>query len=223
MTTREAIGEGLTFEKVWAAIQATDEQLRKTEEHLDEFIRATREQMKVTDEQIKATGEQIKATGEQIKATGEQMKETNKRFGHFTNRFGEIVEYMVVPKLEEKFRDLGFVFEKVHRNPKFIDPEHGLSMQLDAFLENGSKAMVVEIKSKPTVEDIEDHVTRMEKLRRYADLHGDKRSYLGAVAGAAFGEGEKAYALQKGFYVIEPSGETFNITVPAGKYRPHEW
>jgi seryl-tRNA synthetase len=151
MTTTEAIGEGLTFEKVWAAIQATGEQMKETDKRLSEYIKAT-------DEQIKATDEQIKATGEQIKATGEQMKETDKRFGHLTNRFGEIVEYMVVPKLEEKFRELGFEFEKLHRNSKFKDPEHGIFMELDAFLENGSKAMAVDINSKPTVEEIDDHV-----------------------------------------------------------------
>ena len=51
----------------------------------------------------------------------------------------------------------------------------------------------------------------------------DKRKYLGAIAGLVFGDGEKTYALKKGFYVIEPSGDTFNIIPPTGKYYPHEW
>jgi hypothetical protein len=63
----------------------------------------------------------------------------------------------------------------------------------------------------------------MEKLRKYADLHEDKRKYLGALAGVVFGDSEKTYALKKGFYVIEPSGDTFNIMEPTGKYYPHEW
>jgi hypothetical protein len=29
--------------------------------------------------------------------------------------------------------------------------------------------------------------------------------------------------LKKGFYVIEPSGDAFNITPPTGSYHPHEW
>jgi hypothetical protein len=198
MSTTETIGEGLTFEKVWAAIQATNEQM-------------------------KATDERMKATDEQIKAISEQMKETDRRFGNFTNRFGEIVEYMVVPKLEEKFRELGFEFEKTHRNSKIRDQEHGISAEIDAFLENGDKAMVVEIKTKPTVEDIDDHIKRMEKLRAYADWHDDRRKYLGAIAGAVFGDSEKTYALKKGFYVIEPSGDTFTISEPGGDYYPHEW
>jgi hypothetical protein len=63
----------------------------------------------------------------------------------------------------------------------------------------------------------------MEKLRKYADLHNDRRVYFGAVAGVVFSEGEKTYALKKGFYVIEPSGDTFNIIEPKGSYHPREW
>jgi hypothetical protein len=63
----------------------------------------------------------------------------------------------------------------------------------------------------------------MKKMRMYADLHDDKRKYLGAMAGVVFNESEKIYAFKKGFYVIEPSGETFKITEPRGVYHPHVW
>jgi hypothetical protein len=97
-------------------------------------------------------------------------------------------------------------------------------MEIDAFLENGEKAMVVEIKTKPKISDIDDHMERMEKRRVYADLHDDKRVYLGAVAGVVFGDSEKNYALKNGFYVLEPSGETFTITEPKAEgYSPREW
>jgi hypothetical protein len=83
--------------------------------------------------------------------------------------------------------------------------------------------MVVETRVKPSAADINECLERMEKLRRYTDSRGDKRKYLGAVAGAIFGYHEKSYALKKGFYVIEPSGDTFNITVPGGDCQPREW
>jgi hypothetical protein len=177
METTQAIGEGLTFEKVWAAIQATNE----------------------------------------------QMKETDKRVGELTNRFGDVVEYMIVPSLVAKFRELGFEFTKAHRDTEIVDREHDLILEVDALLENGDKVMAVEIKTKPNIGDIHDHIERMEKLRKYADLHADKRGYLGAMAGVVFSESEKIYALKRGFYVIEPSGDTFTITKPEGKYHPYEW
>jgi hypothetical protein len=200
METTQRIGEGLTFEKVWAAIQANAA-------GMEEFKQSIKESIKKTDRQIEETDRQIKKTWRQI-------KETNKQMGFVTNRFGEIVEHMVVPKLAEKFRELGFEFYKTCRNMKVADPEHHIFTEVDALLEDGDKIMIVEIKTKPKIEDIDDHIERLGKLRKYADLHNDKRKYLGAVAGAVFGDSEKAYALKNGFYAIEPPGDTFTIIEP---------
>jgi hypothetical protein len=201
MEQTRAIGEGLTFEKVWAAIQATNEQ------------------MKATNEQIKANGEQVKAAIEQMKENDRQF---NKRFGELTNRFGDMVEYMVLPNLLTKFEELGFTFTKANRT-EIKDKQHNIFMEIDALLEDGDKVMAVEIKTKPNIDDINDHIERMEKLRAYADLRGDRRRYFGAVAGVVFSDSEKMYALKKGFYVIEPSGDTFTIIEPRGNYHPREW
>ena len=58
-------------------------------------------------------------------------------------------------------------------------------------------------------------------MREYSNLHGDKRVFLGAVAGVVMTPYVKKYALLHGLYVIEPSGETVNITPPPNK--PKEW
>jgi hypothetical protein len=165
----------------------------------------------------------LRETDRIVKETAQQMKQTDKRVGELTNRFGEMVEHMIVPNLVAKFHDLGFEFEKTHRSTEIRDREHHIFAEVDVFLENGDKVMIVETKTKPGVEDINDHIERMEKLRAYADLHNDKRKYLGAMAGVVFGESQITYALKKGFYVIEPSGDTFTITEPKGNYHPHEW
>jgi uncharacterized coiled-coil DUF342 family protein len=195
MAATETIGAGLTFEKVWAALMENREQMKAGNEEL-------RASMKDTDERIKAVGEQI---------------------GKLGNRFGEMVEYMVEPNLVAKFKELGFTFEKSHQNTLIRDQEDRIIAEIDVFLENGDRTMVVETKVKPDSADINDHLERMEKLRRYADSRNDRRKYLGAIAGVVFGESEKIYALRKGFYVIEPSGDTFNIIVPAGDCHPREW
>jgi hypothetical protein len=206
--------------------EATDRQMRENAQQMRERQEATDRQMKETDRQMKETDRQMKETDRQMKETDRQMKETdrqlNKRFGELTNRFGDMVEYMVLPNLLIKFEELGFTFTQANRT-EIKDKKHGIFMEIDALLENGDKVMAVEIKTKPSVEDINDHVKRMEKLRAYADLRGDRRKYRGALAGVVFGDGEKIYALKKGFYVIEPSGDTFAITEPKGDYYPHEW
>jgi hypothetical protein len=211
METVPAVDEGLTFEKVWAGIQS----LKESQKETDRLMRETYKQMQETDRRMQETDRQMQETDRQMQAT-------DKRMGELSNRFGDMVEHMILPNLVVKFEELSFTFTKANRT-EIRDREHDIFLEVDALLENGDKVMAVEIKSKPNIDDINDHIERMEKLRQYADLHNDKRVYLGAVAGVVFGGSEKIYALKKGFYVIEPAGDTFNITEPKGSYHPREW
>ncbi|MDR0709574.1 MAG: hypothetical protein LBF77_05875 [Spirochaetaceae bacterium] len=165
----------------------------------------------------------LQETWEQIKATDRQMKETDKKVGELTNRFGTVVEHMIVPNLLAKFKDFDFTFEVAHKNTEIKDEKNKIFVEVDVFLENGDKVMIVEIKATPTVKDVNEHIARMEKLRKYADLRKDNRKYLGAIAGVVTSDSVKTYALKKGFFVIVPSGDTFNITKPEGKYQVKEW
>jgi hypothetical protein len=194
--TQPAYPRGLDFEQVWAAIERTDAI-------------------------VKENARQIKETDRQIQETDRQIQEYNKRFGEFHRRFGEVVEYMVAPNLLKKFREYGFKFHEAMSDRVFSDDDDNTLFEVDVFLENSEKAMLVEVKTKLTTEYVKDHVKRLEKMRKYADLRGDKRIFLGAVAGVVMTPHVKKYALGHGFYVIEPSGETFNITPPSGQ--PKEW
>jgi hypothetical protein len=216
METTQAIPEWKVIaDEIWAIVRETTQGLKELKER-------QRESREENDRDFRELKESQKATDAQMKVTDAQMKATDKRIGELTNRFGDMVEYMVMPNLLMKFEKLGFTFTKANRT-EIKDKEHDIFTEIDALLENGDRVMAVEIKSKPSIDDINYHIERMEKLRKYADLHGDKRKYQGAVAGVVFSESEKMYTLKKGFYVIEPSGETFKITEPKGKYHPREW
>jgi hypothetical protein len=225
METTQGTGERLSFEQVWSIVQENIlglKELRESQKATDRQLKAASLQMEATDRQMEATDRQLKATSLQMEATDRQLKATDKRIGELGNRFGDMVEHMVMPNLLTKFEELGFTFTKANRT-EIKDKVHNLYAEVDALLEDGDRVMAVEIKSKPNIDDINGHIERMEKLREYADLHSDRRKYLGAVAGVVFGEGEKNYALKKGFYVIEPSGDTFKIIEPRGNYHPREW
>jgi hypothetical protein len=205
-TAAPRLGEGLTFEKVWASFM----ELRESQKELRESQKELRESQKETDRIVRENAQ--------------QMKETDKWVGEITNRFGDMVEHMVVPNLVTEFQELGFTFTRVASNVEIDDREHDIITEIDAFLENGDKVMIVETKTKPDIGDIQDHLERMKKLRVYADLHQDTRKYLGAIARVVVAKNVKNYALKNGFYVLEPSGETFAITEPSSQgYSPHEW
>jgi len=121
---------------------------------------------------------------------------------------------MLIPSLVEKFRKLGFTFEITNRHRKIASDEHNIHTEIDAFLENGSQAMAVEVKTKLRRDEVDYHVERMEKIRKHADLHNDKRQFLGAIAATIVDEDTRRYALKQGFYIIEPSGEDVKIAEP---------
>jgi hypothetical protein len=155
------------------------------------------------------------------KETDRVLKETSRRLGDFTNSFGEIVEYMVAPNLQDRFFDLGMDFQEVSKDIKIRDKKNGIHFQIDVYLQNCDTAMLVEVKADLAIGDINAHMERLEKMRRYADLRGDRRVFLGAVAGVVVKDKVREYALSQGMYLAEPSGETFSITPPHGK--PKEW
>jgi len=178
----------------------------------------------VTPEEVWAI---LRENAEQLKVLKDQQKESAQRLdrqlGKLGNRFGEMVEYMVMPNLLEKFGELGFVFEKTHNQTVYKDKRNNIITEVDITLENGDWVVLVEVKSKPDIGDIKDHIERMEKVRAYANLRNDRRKLLGAIAGMVMNDNEREFALKNGFYVIEPSGETFKITAPEGVHSPREW
>ncbi|MDR1430187.1 MAG: hypothetical protein LBI85_07830, partial [Spirochaetaceae bacterium] len=142
--------------------------------------------------------------------------------GELGNRFGELAECLVTPNLVEKFRALGYAFTKAGPELEIFDARGKTLTEVDLWLENGEFAMAVEVKSYLRVQDIREHLKRMELLRRYADDRKDRRRLLGAAAGAIVRKPARDYAEKNGLYVIEQSGDTVKIEMPED-FRPRIW
>jgi hypothetical protein len=214
-TTVPDYPRGLTFEKVWAMFQETD---RKFQE--------TREQMKETDLRLQETDriikENQKETGRLMKETDRRMKETDRRIGELGNRFGELAEHLVAPSIKEKFKELDLNFEQLYHDLKIIDAKGRSIAEIDIVLENRNTVMAVEVKAKPLQKDVDEHVRRIEILRRRADARQDKRKFRGAIAGAIMIDDVRDYAHKTGLYVIEQTGDTVMINIPKG-FKAKEW
>jgi hypothetical protein len=164
----------------------------------------------------------MKETDQRMKETDRRMKETDKRIGELSNRFGELAEHLVAPSIQKKFNALGFTFEEISLDRLIKDLSGKTIAEVDIMLENGDTVMVVEVKSKPREKDVDDHIKRMEILRRRADARHDTRTFRGAIAGAIMIDSVRDYAHRTGFYVIEQTGDTVQITVPEG-FVPRDW
>jgi hypothetical protein len=191
---------GLSFEDVWAMFQETDRKMQET------------------DRKIQETGQLIQQTQlemrEDHKETARRMRETDRQIGRLGNRLGDLIEHLTASNLLDQFKSLNYTFTRISRNTKIKDPNNRILAEIDLLLENGEYAMAVEVKSVLTLMDVKEHIKRMETLRRYADVHQDKRKYVSSVSGALVEDEARDFALAKGIYVIKHPGETVEILVP---------
>jgi Holliday junction resolvase len=218
---------GLTFEKVWALFQESDrrmaERTAETDRRLAEIAAETdRRLAEIAAETERRRAESAAETERLMREMLHQKRETDRQLGKLGIRLGEIVEQLVAPDIVAKFNKLGYVFGRSCPNVAYSNPDGSFLAEVDILLENGDTALAVEVKSKPNSDDVLAHIERMEKLRRYADEHQDRRKLLGAVAGAVVSPEVKNLALKKGFFVIEQSGDTTVIDVPEG-FTPRYW
>jgi hypothetical protein len=198
---------GLTFEKVWAMFQESDRRIRELSAETDRRMRESSEE-----------------TDRKIREVAQHIKETDRQIGKLGNRFGELAEHLVAPNIVQKFNALGFHFDEISGLRQIIyDESSGQKIaEFDIFLENGDSIVGVEVKSKPSYDDVEDHARRLRILRLTKDRKNDKRKIYGALAGAIMPDSVKNAALKEGMYVITQTGDTVKIDVPEG-FIPKAW
>ena len=237
--------KGLTFEKVWAALMENRQQMqesqKETQKQMQETQKETQKQMqetqKETQKQMQETQKEIKEsqkeTQKQIQETQKQMKESqqktdkileelSKNIGGLGNSLGRLTETMFSAELWKKFNDLGYPFSKQGPHVKFIKDKKVLA-EADFLLENGEYVMPVEVKTDLSTENINEHLQRIETIRRYFDASGDRRILVGAVAGGVVQDNVMKYAQKKGLYVIVQTGDSVTIADSPPDFKAREW
>ncbi|MDR1933160.1 MAG: hypothetical protein LBQ57_10120 [Spirochaetales bacterium] len=144
----------------------------------------------------------------------ESQKKTDRQIGRLGSRLGDLIEHLTASNIIEKFKELNYEFNHISRNHKLKGPDNRILAEIDILLENGDYAMVVEVKSLLTLTDVKEHMKRLETLRRYADIHNDRRKYISSVSGALIEENARDFALDQGIYVLEHPGDTLQILSP---------
>jgi hypothetical protein len=224
----------LTIKDIWALFQETDRLIKEgakeaerrsqeTERYLKELHEKTEQIRQETDRKFQETDRKFQDTDRKFQETKRLVDKTSKNIGDLNNRIGEIVEHLMSPDLKAKFGALGYRFEKTGRDISISDAEGRFIAEVDVLLENSSLVIAVEVKTKLSQNDIDDHASRMEKLRSHADTHNDSRQYLGAVSAAVIKDEVRDYAFKRGFFVIMLSGDTVDIVLPSPNWKPRVW
>jgi hypothetical protein len=84
--------------------------------------------------------------------------------------------------------------------------------------------MPVEVKRElDDKRDVDDHIRRMELIRKYPPLEVANKELLGAMAGGTVSSDIVRYAADAGLYVLELTGESVRlIPLPEG-FKPGIW
>ena len=150
-------------------------------------------------------------------------KEFDKRLGEITGTWGKFVSEMVKPKIIELFKEKGIQIETTMQSVEGL--LNGQKYyEIDLLLINTNVAVVVEVKSSLSVSDVNEHLKRLEKIKKVTpkriDLSGV--TIYGAIAGMIVeGEADK-YAYSKGLFVLRQKGNIVEI-VNDSKFKPKEW
>jgi len=205
----------LTYEGVLEIIREIS---RATKEQAAEYAREKAEYARERKERDVAFDRRMQKT-ERI------ARKASRSVSKLGNRIGDIIENMVGGNaLIRKFKKLDYKIERHSRNVCF---GHGLPKdmrgEIDLLLEDGNIAILIEVKTTLQTADVRTHIERLEKYRRVADVKGDKRRFIGAVAGAVV-EGEaQEFAHENGMYVIVQSGEAVEIVQTPEGFKAKEW
>ena len=137
-----------------------------------------------------------------------QMKVLNQQMGKLSGRLGQFVEAMIMPAVVSLFRSRGIDVHEVHPNVTAKRPQG--SIEIDLLVVNDGDVIAVECKSRLNIEDVNNHLVRMSKIKTLLPTYRDKR-LLGAVATMVLDDQVGRYAYTKGLYVLAQSGETVEI------------
>jgi hypothetical protein len=168
---------------------------------------------------MRELAEQSKETDRRMQETDRLIKDIGRQLGGLGNRLGEFVEGIVRPGLVRLFQERGI---DVHRTLRDVSGDkNGVALQVDLLVVNDTDAVAVEVKSKLTDRDVDEHLERLGKLKILFPEFASKR-LLGAMAGMVIPEDAARYAEKCGVFVIGQKGEDAIFLNSAG-FEPRVW
>jgi hypothetical protein len=212
-----------TYEEVLNLFKAVAEAQRETErllrEQTQETERLLREQTQDTDRKFQDTDRKFQDTDRKFQDTDRKIKAVTTAIGDLGNRLGEFVEGLVRPAVVRLFRERGIAVHEVY--PDVEVDRAGEGLEIDLLVVNDADAVLVEVKSKLTQADVDEHVERLGKFKRLMPRYAAVRAF-GAVAAMVVPREVGRYAYRQGLFVLAQAGDSVVILNDA-RFRPKAW
>ena len=195
-------------DEIWAILKG----LAQSQQEFKEEQKALQAAQLETDRILKELSAEIKENSREIKEvqkeTAREIKAVNTSIGRLSNRLGEFVEEAVRPSAVRLFRERGIDIHEVQQS--ITAKRDGEQLEIDLLVVNNENVVVIECKSNLSVEDVNDHLERLEKVKRLLPRYNNCK-VLGAVAGMVIPDNVATYAIKKGLYVIGQNGDHLEL------------
>jgi hypothetical protein len=206
------------FKETDRQFKETDRQFKETDRKFQEGERRLQETERLMKEQSRELDRRFQETERLMK---ERSRELDRRIGELGGRLGDFVEGLIKPSVARLFQERGIPIHKTYSDVSANNPELALATQIDLFVINNNACALIEVKSKLSVDDVNDHLERMEKFKPLFPEYADKKAF-GAVAAMVIPEDVARYAYRKGFFIIAQKGDTAEMLNDA-QFEPRAW
>jgi hypothetical protein len=202
----------LSYDDILRLFQETDRQFKET----DRQFKETSRQLQENERQMRASREEYER---QFQETDRRIKEVTASIGRLGSKLGAYVEEMVYPAAVRLFQERQIDVHEVHRNVHATRAEGAI--EIDLLVVNDSDVVAIECKSTLKQDDVDEHLERLDKLKRLLPTYAQKR-VMGAVTGMVMPEQVAQYAYRRGLFVIAQSGDQLTIRNDAA-FQPRIW
>jgi len=157
------------------------------------------------------------------KESEKSRKDFNKRLGEVTGVWGKFVAEMVKPRIIKMFKDKGIMIKTALQNVVGLIGDKKY-YEIDLLLINSQIAVAVEVKSSLSVDDVKEHLDRLEKIQKVQPerINMAGATLYGAVAGIIVENDADKYAYKHGLFVLRQKGSIVQI-MNDKEFVPREW
>ena len=209
-----------TSEEVWRILGELAEAQKETERQTQETARQAQESERRLEQRFLETDQRIEQRfRETERLLRRQNQQLNEQLGKLGNRLGEFVEWQVRPVVVRLFQERGIAVHEFYPGASARRGDEGI--EIDLLVVNTTEAILVEVKSKLTQADVDEHLERLSKFKRLMPRYGDVRA-MGAVAGMVVPDEVARYAYRQGLFVMAQSGDSVVILNDV-TFQPRNW
>lgn len=188
---------------------------RETDRKFQELVEAQKE----TDRKFQDTDRKFQDTDRKFQDTDRKLKLVTTAIGDLGNRLDEFVAGLVKPAVVRLLQGRGILGYEVH--PGVEVDRNGERLEIDLLVVNDAEAVLVEVKSKLSQADVDEHLERLGQFKRLMPRHAAVRAY-GAVAAMVLPDEVARYAYRRGLFVLAQTGDSVTI-LNDDRFQPKAW